>query len=282
MVQGGGHPTVGGQAVNIIPLTPDLVGRLWLVSESHYTVRLLREHLQEYPHLGWMVKESGDYMVGGYWKNRPAIGQIMESTASPHREELLSRLLQAYRSTGSELVVLSEREETRARAFYLGRGFVPLEDIICYERRDMSPPVMARRLHVRRLEEADLAALVKLEQEAFPWLWWETADSFRQQAQRADYWFLVGYLGDELVGYLILAVRGPLGHLNRIGVHPRFQGQGFGQELLAVAIEELARHGARVIGLNTQSYNTQSQRLYEGFGFTRTGELFRIYGKWLE
>ena len=135
---------------------------------------------------------------------------------------------------------------------------------------------------IRRLQEADLPALVQLEQETFPWLWWELAAAFLQSDRRPDTRVLVAYLDDELVGYLILAVRGTWGHLNRIGVRPRLQGQGFGRELLAVAIEEMARRGARTLGLNTQSDNSRSQRLYEGFGFVRTGETFKIYGKWLD
>ena len=135
---------------------------------------------------------------------------------------------------------------------------------------------------MRPLQEGDLPGLVKLEQETFPWLWWETATTFRKTHQHPDTWVMVAYLGDELVGYLILAVRGTWGHLNRIGVHPRHQGQGLGRELLTVAITEMARRGAHTLGLNTQTTNSHSQRLYEGFGFVRTGESFTIYGKWLD
>ena len=266
----------------IVPLRPDDLNHIWLIPETHFTTRLLRQHLQHYPHLGWMMRENGDYIVGSYWKDRPAIGQIMESSPSPQRTELVEHLLESYRETGSDLVVLSDREVTHGLRFYQDMGFVTLEEVVCYERPNVSVPPITRRLNVRRLQEDDLPALVKLEQETFPWLWWETATTFRQTNQRPDIWVLVAYRGGELMGYLILAVRGTWGHLNRIGVQPRYQGQGLGRELLTVAIEEMARRGAHTLGLNTQSTNSRSQHLYEDFGFTRSGETFKIYGKWLD
>lgn len=265
----------------IIPLRPDDINRVWLVPETHFTTRLLRQHMEKHPHLGYMVRESGDYIIGGYWKERPTIGLVMESSPSSQRAVLVDRLLDSYRSNGGELVVLSEREVSHGLRLYSEMGFVSLEEVICYERPDAHVPVVARRLSMRPLHEAQLPALVKLETETFPWLWWETVESFRSSMLRADTWTLLGYLGDELAGYLILAVRGAWGHLNRIGVHPSRQGQGFGAELLAIAIEEMAHRGARTIGLNTQNYNERSRRLYESFGFVRTGETFHIYGKWL-
>ncbi len=262
-------------------MTPADLHRVWLVPESFFTVRALREHLEKYPHLGWMVPESGDYIVGGYWKGRPAIGLLMESSPSAHRQELVDRLLASFADSGSELVVLSEREYRRALPFYQDKGFIVLEDVVCYQKPDVRVPDMPRRLAVRNLQESDLPVLVALEEAAFPWLWWETAETFRQVSQRPDTWVLVAYDGSELVGYLILTVRGTFGHLNRIAVHPARQGQGFGRELLVVAIEEMARHGAHTIGLNTQKDNFRSHRLYEGCGFVPTGESFQIYGKWL-
>jgi [ribosomal protein S18]-alanine N-acetyltransferase len=266
----------------IVPLRPDDLNRIWLVTETHFTVRLLRQHLDRYPHLGWMYHESGDYIVGSYWKDRLAIGQIMESSPCTQRAELVQRLLFSYRETGSDLVVLSDHEVAQALPLYQDLGFVVLEDVVCYDRSNTTVGAIERRMDVRPLRDEDVPALVKLEEATFPWLWWETPTTFRLTNQRPDTWVLVAYLGDALVGYLILAVRGTWGHLNRIGVHPAYHGLGLGRELLTVAIEEMARRGAHTLGLNTQSTNARSQRLYEGFGFQRTGETFKIYGKWLD
>jgi ribosomal-protein-alanine N-acetyltransferase len=266
----------------IVPLRPDDLNHVWLVSESHYSTRMLRQHLEKYPYLGWMVRENGDYIVGGYWKDRRAIGLIMESSPSAQRANLATRLLDSYASTGSQLVVLSEREVSHALRLYVDMGFTSLEEVVCYEKPNVIVPSVERRLVVRKLQDGDLPALVKLEEAAFPWLWWERAETFRQIDQKSDTRVLVAYLNGDLVGYLILAVRATWGHINRIAVHPARQGQGFGRELMAVAISDMAHLGARTVGLNTQSDNVRSQRLYESFGFGRTGESFRIFGKWMD
>ncbi len=265
----------------IVQMRPDDLNRIWLVTETHFTTRLLRQHLERYAHLGWMFHESGDYIVGSYWKDRLAIGQIMESSPCTQRAELVQRLLLSFRQTGSVLVVLSDHEVGQALKLYQDMGFVVLEDVMCYERPNATVSAIDRRMDVRPLRDNDLPALVKLEEEAFPWLWWETATTFCLTNQRPDTWVLVAYMGETLTGYLILAVRGAWGHINRISVHPGYQGLGLGRELLTVAIEEMARRGAHTLGLNTQSTNIRSQRLYEGLGFQRTGETFKIYGKWL-
>ena len=266
----------------IVPLRPDDLNSVWLVAESHYTNRMLRQHLETFPYLGWMVQENGDYIVGSYWKDRPAIGLIMESSPSTQRANLATRLLDSYAGTGSELVVLSEREVTHSLRLYVDMGFISIQEVVCYEKPDILVPPVERRLVVRKLEDSDLAALVELEEAAFPWLWWETPVTFRQIGQKSDTRVLLAYLDGDLIGYLVLAVRATWGHINRIGVHPARQGQGFGRELMAVAITDMARLGARTVGLNTQSDNLRSQRLYESFGFERTGESFRIYGKWMD
>jgi ribosomal-protein-alanine N-acetyltransferase len=263
-------------------LGPDNVRRVCLAPDTQYSVRLLREHVATYPHLAWMVRDSGDYIVGGYWKERPAIGQIMEASPCPLREALAKRLLQSYRTTGSELVVLSEHETGRGLRLYLDMGFASVEHVVCYEKPDVRVPAVERRLAVRPIEEADLPALAELDQATFPWLWWEAEASLRRTVRRPDTWLLAGYLAGALAGYLILTMRGSWGHVNRIGVHPDLQGRGLGRELLAVAIEELGRRGARTIGLNTQSDNLRSQRLYQGFGFAPSGESFDVFGKWLD
>jgi len=265
----------------IVPLRPDDLNTIWLVTESHFTIRSLRQHLETYQHLGFMVRQNGDYIVGGYWKQRPAIGHIIESSPSSHRVHLVERLLASYRETGSELVILSDREVRYALNFYLDIGFDSIEDVVCYQKPDMQIPIQPRRLSVRRLQTDDLPALIALEQATFPWLWWETAATFQRANERPDSWVLLAYLDDELVGYLILVVRETLGHVNRIGIHPSYQGQGLGRELLAIAINELAKRGARSVGLNTQRSNMRSQHLYESFGFIRTGESYKIYGRWL-
>jgi ribosomal protein S18 acetylase RimI-like enzyme len=73
------------------------------------------------------------------------------------------------------------------------------------------------------------------------------------------------------------------GHLDRIAVAPRQQGEGRGRDALALAIAAMRHQGAARIALSTQLTNLRSQRLYERCGFRRTPELdYRLFGAWCQ
>jgi ribosomal-protein-alanine N-acetyltransferase len=266
----------------IVPIVAADIPTLPLAADSRFTAATLAQHLARYPHLAFRLAGGQDYALGGYWHRRPEIGLLLEVASQGQRAALVERLLAAYRQAGARLVVLSESEAERALDFYRQIGFGVLEEVIPYERPHCRVEPVSSRLALRPLVEDDLPALVALEEQAFPWLWWETAESFWETAQHPDCWAYTAWLGRDLVGYLLLTQRADFGHINRIAVHPLWQGQGYGAELLTYAIGDLARHGAQRVGLNTQANNTRSQRLYERFAFRRTGERFRFYGLWLE
>ncbi|MBM3135014.1 MAG: GNAT family N-acetyltransferase [Chloroflexi bacterium] len=266
----------------IVPITSADIPNLSLAADSRFTPDTLARHLARYPHLAFRLAGGPDYALGSCWHRRPEIGLLLEVASQEQRPALVERLLAAYRQAGARLVVLSDSEAERALDFYRQLGFSVLEEVIPYEQPHCRVEPLSPRLALRPLATDDLPALVALEEQAFPWLWWETAESFWEAAQRPDCWVYTAWLGGELVGYLILARRNDLGHINRIAVHPRWQGRGYGAELLTYAIGDLARHGARRVGLNTQSNNTRSQRLYERFAFQCTGERYGVYGLWLE
>ena len=125
-----------------------------------------------------------------------------------------------------------------------------------------------------------LPDLMALESASFPWLWRFGERIFPQTATSPNRRLLLGYEGDRLVGYLIIALHGNFGHLDRLAVDPALQGNGYGAELLARALREMAARGASTMGLSTQKDNFRSQRLYERFGFRRAGA-YTMYGKWL-
>ena len=69
---------------------------------------------------------------------------------------------------------------------------------------------------------------------------------------------------------------GRLVHLVRIAVLPAHRGIGLGARLLAEVVGYARSLGADSITLNTLTYNAAAQRLYEHFGFRRTGEQQRV------
>jgi ribosomal protein S18 acetylase RimI-like enzyme len=268
----------------IIPLregdTPPIVP---VINSYFPTQRALADYLARSPHLAWRVEGTSAYILGSHWKGRREIGWLLEATPGPDRPYLVDHLLGIYRQQSTALVIIGDREMRRGGQFYHGLGVTELEHVVVYERPLAPPPSIPQRLTILPLRHPDeLTHLVDLEQATFPWLWWETADTFGRIAAQGEGEVRLAWLGHDLVGYLIVAAQRDYGHIHRIAVHPRWQGHGYGAELLAWAINHLQGKGARVVGLNTQTTNVISQRLYQGFGFRRTGESFRIYGLWLD
>jgi ribosomal-protein-alanine N-acetyltransferase len=71
-------------------------------------------------------------------------------------------------------------------------------------------------------------------------------------------------------------------HLTRLAVHPDYQGQGLGAQLLYRAITDALGRGCSLITLNTQENNYRSQALYQRFGFVYTRQRIPVLWKTLE
>ncbi len=68
-------------------------------------------------------------------------------------------------------------------------------------------------------------------------------------------------------GFAIVGFGSAISYLQRVAVHPKWQGQGMGRSLVRVAARKARAAGARVMLLNTQFDNTAALRLYEREGF---------------
>lgn len=72
---------------------------------------------------------------------------------------------------------------------------------------------------------------------------------------------------DKLVGMLVLIPKGDSVLLDTVAVHPDYQGNGLGRELLQLAeTESLAMHANR-IDLYTNECMTENLHLYQRFGY---------------
>jgi ribosomal protein S18 acetylase RimI-like enzyme len=133
-------------------------------------------------------------------------------------------------------------------------------------------------------DAAALEALLHVDHAAFPWLWWNTREEFLAYASVPGVELYVGRdSAGEPVAYIGITHFRGWGHLDRIGVVPERQGDGYGLEALRFAVQRLALADATRIGLSTQADNTRSQRLYHRFGFTRTYQNdYNIFGRWVD
>ena len=152
------------------------------------------------------------------------------------------------------------------------RGFGRLTDVITLVKSDRAlPGTSTATIHLRAASDADIPAVVAVDQAAFAPHWWHGQTSIQRRAARAAH-FAVAEAAGEVVGYAEGALHLPSAHLNRIAVHPAHQGSSIGVLLLGDALRAFWRCGARRVTLNTQLDNRYSQRLYDRFGFMPTGD----------
>ena len=94
--------------------------------------------------------------------------------------------------------------------------------------------------------------------------------------------FVVAEVMGSVVGYAEGGLRLPDAHLNRIAVHPSYQGCGIGALLLRDALRAFWQSGAKQVTLNTQTDNRFSQRLYRHFGFESVGSAVTVWERQLK
>jgi ribosomal protein S18 acetylase RimI-like enzyme len=106
---------------------------------------------------------------------------------------------------------------------------------------------------------------------AFEPMWCYPEALHRSMIARLPY-YVTAWLDHEMIGYLACDVLGSQGQIIRVVVTPHHQHTGIGARLMAEAIAFFHSVDIPLLALNTQSDNSVSRRLYEGFGFRRVGE----------
>lgn len=283
-LSGFGHPQRRPSGATIEPLRPEDSGRVSLGWSSNFVPRDLEQHLRTHPGLSWWEPGSGEYLIGGPWRNRAEIAVVQELTARLHTEALTAAFTTASREHGLQLAVILDQHEARPAEFYRRIGFDLLQQIIVYELPRLPRPVPEpATLCFTPVRPEMRDTLLGVDHAAFPWLWWNSATEFASYGSLYGVEIFIGCEADGTpVAYVgITSYRG-WGHLDRIAVIPGRQGRGYGLETLNFAVAHLGSLGARRIGLSTQADNLRSRQLYERYGFRRTaGSDYTIYGTWL-
>lgn len=253
-------------------LLPGDVPRLRLSRPIHETAVL--DALAELPQRSVWAPDGLEFALFAPWRRRSDIVVCQELSAVRNPERLLRGAAERCREAGDALLVVMDMDERRPAGFYDRAGLAPIETVCTYEaERSRAPHLPAARL---RFEPADtarpdhLAALMTIDQKAFPWLWWNSAAEFREYRHTPGVDLFLGFDGARPVAYVGFTTFAGWGHLDRIAVDPALHGRGLGRDALAFALATLARRGANRVGLSTQENNHRSRRLYEGFGFRRS------------
>ena len=130
-------------------------------------------------------------------------------------------------------------------------------------------------LRIRPAKNSYINAIFKVDA-AFVAPWHYSKDTLMQAMSQVEF-SSVAELNNEIVGYQISSGGKQGGHLARLAVNPKFQGQGVGRMLMMNIAEHFDRLGAPYISVNTQHDNIASLKLYRAFGFLQTGDHYPVW-----
>jgi len=158
-------------------------------------------------------------------------------------------------------------------------GFIYWDDIITFNylgKHEARPPKPA--LKVRPAEMGHLPAIARVDRMAFRRNFRLSQVDLRQALRIAAAATIAEYEG-EIVGYQVSTRHCEVGHLARLAVIPGMQKRQIGSALLQRQLRDFAGRGISTISVNTQLSNLPSQRLYQRYGFFRTGFDLEIWTK---
>ncbi|MGV8918707.1 MAG: ribosomal protein S18-alanine N-acetyltransferase [Pseudomonas sp.] len=119
----------------------------------------------------------------------------------------------------------------------------------------------------RRMTEADLDAVLKIEYAAFSHPW--TRGIFLDGLKSYEIWLM--FEGSQQVGHGVINVIIDEAHLLNITVKPESQGRGLGLQLLEHLMKRAYEINGRECFLELRASNQSAYRLYERFGFNEIG-----------
>lgn len=150
-------------------------------------------------------------------------------------------------------------------------GFNYLEHVVTLIRSEnILPQSISHNLSIRNGYVEDLQDILNIDHAAFAPPWQLSAVDIRY-AQRYASSCTVAEYDSEIIAYEISTRHDTSGHLARLGVHPKMQGQQVGAVLLDNLLQRFGARGVDSMTVNTQESNIISQRLYYRYGFLRNG-----------
>ncbi len=126
---------------------------------------------------------------------------------------------------------------------------------------------MSDAVSFRRMTEADLDAVLKVEYAAYSHPW--TRGIFLDGLKSYEIWLM--FEGAQQVGHGVINVIIDEAHLLNITVKPQSQGRGLGLLLLERLMKRAYELNGRECFLEVRSSNTSAYRLYERYGFNEIG-----------
>lgn len=127
---------------------------------------------------------------------------------------------------------------------------------------------------LRPMREADLDAIMQIEDAAYPFPW--TRGIFRD-CMRANYSMWVQERDGAIVGYGVLSIAADEAHVLNLCTAPGNEGHGFGQRMLQALLRIARCSGAQRVYLEVRPSNPRAIALYDRSGFNEIGRRPRYY-----
>jgi ribosomal-protein-alanine N-acetyltransferase len=81
----------------------------------------------------------------------------------------------------------------------------------------------------------------------------------------------------SLLGFVGMRVEGTRGHISTLALRHEWRGQGLGEALFLVALDQAVRDGAQAVGLEVRVSNDVAQKLYQKYHFAVHSRLRKYY-----
>ena len=173
--------------------------------------------------------------------------------------------------------VLSTPLSRSARKPWEAAGFADHIDLALM-RLGLDEPIRAPQHLVARDDQPDLDAMLAIDEASFPAFWrfdcLALVESTQATPKSSVFVIKDGDMG--IAGFAVVGYGHAISYLQRVAVHPDWQGQGMGRSLVRAAGRSARRHGSRAILLNTQFDNTPAIGLYEDEGYIQISESLAV------
>lgn len=140
----------------------------------------------------------------------------------------------------------------------------------------LSAGMTGTMLTIRPMDEADLEAVLAIEQASYPRPW--SRGHFQHELSALHSFPFVAIDADGTVaGYLCFTSLFEEAQVLNVAVAPEQRGRGVGRLLMQHSVGLAREKGAEYLALEVRASNVAAISLYESFGFKRTGIRPRYY-----
>ncbi|CAN5350384.1 hypothetical protein BH24ACT7_BH24ACT7_01240 [soil metagenome] len=166
--------------------------------------------------------------------------------------------------------VVSPPLPSNSLATWRDAGYEPFIDLALM-RRSLDRPVRSPDHLVVEVDDIDIDELLAIDTAAFSAFWRFDRHGLTEaiEATGTSSILVIRDGSGRSAGFAVVGYGNAISYLQRVAVHPDWQGQGMGRSLVRVSARKARAGGAQVMLLNTQFDNQPAITLYESEGFVR-------------